>query len=91
MIGVSTKKFNWLPQPSAWQQQENWRAKRQAMTQDFLSKNDAFASGFGTAMANQISGQATLTTQIVMNRLQAQAKAKSAQYASLSSLVNQLA
>jgi hypothetical protein len=91
MTGIYAKKFNWLPQPSAWQAQENWRAKRRAMLDSFQSGSDAFASGFGNAMANQISGQATLTTQIVMGRLQAQAKAKSAQYASLSSLVNTLA
>ncbi|HKA70680.1 MAG TPA: hypothetical protein VKE26_02690 [Xanthobacteraceae bacterium] len=91
MTGIYAKKFNWLPQPSAWQQSQAWREKRQAMIQDFQSKTDAFASAFGTAMANQIDGQAQLTTQIVMSRLQAQAKAKSAQFASLSSLVNQLA
>src|SRR5262245_47145751 len=91
MTGIYARKFNWLPRPSAWQQSQAWREKRQAMIQDFQSKTDAFSSGFGAAMSNQISGQAQLTTQIVMSRLQAQAKAKSDQFAALSSVVNQLA
>ena len=75
---------------SAWQQAQAWRQKRRAMVDDFRSNADTLASGLGNAVAAQISGRETLVSQIVMGRLQAEAKAKVAQAMSVSSSVNQL-
>ena len=91
MASVYAKKFNWLPQLSAWEQAQAWRARRRAMVDDFRGNADALASGFGGALANQISGQGTIAVQIATSRLQAEAKAKVARATSLSSSVNQLA
>jgi len=91
MQSIYAKKFNWLPQASAWQEAQAWRDKRRAAVESFQSNIDAFSSGVGTAMSNQNDGQVQLTTQIVMSRLQAQAKAKSDQFAAISNAVDQLA
>jgi hypothetical protein len=74
MVGI--RKFNWLPQPSAWQQAETWRARRSALSADALSAGDVFTSSFAQANGDQIKGLAKLAGDAALKRINAAAKAK---------------
>ena len=91
MTGIFTRRFNWLPQASAWQQAQAWRAKRRAMADDFQSSVNALASGLGNAIAAQIDGQGTLIAKVVTTRLQAEINAKVTKATALSNSVNHVA
>jgi hypothetical protein len=73
---MDIKHFNWLPRPSAWQESESWRARRQAMVQETLDTSDTFTSLFATAASNQIQGSAKLAAQAAIKRIQTSTKAK---------------
>ena len=76
MAWYDIKQFNWLPAPTAWQQSEAWRARRQAMTQDFLDNSDVINSSFADAAASFGAGIAKLAATAALNRINAAAKAK---------------
>jgi hypothetical protein len=88
MAIVQWKKMNWFRTPSPWQQAEARRAKRKAAVEQFQSQNESFLSGVAGAQSNQVSGSATIATQLAIARIQAQAKAKSE---ALAKSVNQFA
>jgi hypothetical protein len=73
---TAIRKFNWLPQPSAWQQAETWRARRAAMNSDQLSASDTFTSSFSQAATDKIAGMAKLAGDAALKRINAAAKAK---------------
>jgi DNA-binding phage protein len=73
---MDIKHFYWLPTPSAWQEAEGWRARRQAMVQDTLDTSDAANSIFATAATDKIQGMAKLAAQAAINRIKKAAKAK---------------
>ena len=74
MTGI--KKFNWLPQPSAWKQAQAWRARRAAMTADQLSAGDTFTILFAKANDDKIKGMAKLAGEAAIKRIKLAAKAK---------------
>lgn len=64
---------------SAWEINQAWREKRRQMVKSFQSEASTASSGLMTAISNQITGSATLTSQIALSRVQAQVAAKQAQ------------
>jgi hypothetical protein len=76
MPTVQSKKFNWIPKRSAWQESQAWRAKRRAMAEDFQSNTTALANSLGAAQASQIAGFANNAIQAGVARIEAAAKAK---------------
>jgi hypothetical protein len=75
-MAITTPRFNWLPTPSAWQEAEMWRARRQALTQQFLDANDTVNASFANAATDQIAGLAKLAANAAVVRIKAAAKAK---------------
>ena len=73
---VESKKMNWLRSRSPWEEAEAWREHRRAMSDQFQAESDAALTGFSNAVSNQISGIATIATQMAATRLQKAAKAK---------------
>ena len=73
---TAIRKFNWLPQPSAWKQAEAWRARRAAMSADQLSASDTFTSVFAQANDSKIKGMAQLAGEAAVKRIKLAAKAK---------------
>jgi hypothetical protein len=73
---TAIRKFNWLPQPSAWQQAQTWRARRAALSADSLSVGDTFSSVFAKTNDDQIKGLAKLAGDAALKRIKAAAKAK---------------
>src|SRR4051812_22144450 len=76
MAWYDIKHFNWLQTPTAWEQSEAWRARRQAMTQDFLNNSDVINSSFADAATSLGAGIAKLAAPAALNRINAAAKAK---------------
>ena len=73
---IETKHFYWLPTTTAWQDAEAWRARRAAMTQDFLDNNDLINASFADAATNLGAGIAKLAANAALLRINAAAKAK---------------
>jgi hypothetical protein len=63
-------------QPSAWQEMQNWRSRRSALTADLQGASDTFSSMFLQANTTKIEGMAQLAGQAALNRINAAAKAK---------------
>jgi hypothetical protein len=78
MSSIQTHRFNWLPQPSAWQQMQSWRAKRAAAVQKDLDNMDMVSTSMGNALQNNITQSATNAAQVALSRIQNSAKATSA-------------
>jgi hypothetical protein len=75
-MAIETKHFYWLSTPTAWQQAEAWRARRQAMAQDFMNTSDLINASFANAAGDRIAGSAKLAAQAAVARIKAAAKAK---------------
>jgi hypothetical protein len=73
---TAIRKFNWLPQPSAWQQAQAWSARRAALTSDALTASDAFNNLFAKANDDKIKGLAQLAGDAALKRIKTAAKAK---------------
>jgi hypothetical protein len=73
---TAIRKFNWLPQPSAWKQAQAWRARRAALSADQLYASDTFTSLFTKANTDKIKGMAQLAGDAALKRINASAKAK---------------
>ncbi len=76
MPNVQWRKLNWVSRPAAWQEAQAWRAKRREQADYFKSQSTEALNGIATAQTNQIAGAVTITMQIAVDRVQAQAKAK---------------
>jgi hypothetical protein len=75
-MAIETKHFYWLATPSAWQEAEAWRARRQAMARDFLDNSDLVNASFANAATDQIAGLAKLAANAAVVRIKAATKAK---------------
>ena len=73
---TAIKKFNWLPQPSAWKQMEAWRARRAAMAADQVNASDTFNAMFAKANTDKIAGMAKLAGDAALKRINTEAKGK---------------
>ena len=73
--------FNWLPQPSAWQDLQNWQAKMSAANAQYQSSVQGFDDTLLSAPVDQTGSQLQIVTQEMVNRIQteqANAAAKAA-------------
>jgi len=73
--------FNWLPQPSAWQDLQNWQAKMSAANAQYQSSVQGFDDTLLSAPVSQTGSQLQIVTQEMVNRIQteqANAAAKAA-------------
>jgi hypothetical protein len=82
MSSIQTHRFNWLPQQSAWQQMQSWRAKRAAAVQKYLDNMDTVSTSMGNALQNNITQSATNAAQAALSRIQNSAKTTSAKLTS---------
>src|SRR5262245_45688486 len=82
---ISSSSFNWVQTPSAWQQLQNWHARRQAANEEFLANVSALSDAFSGAITSQSSGAANLAAQAAIDRLNAETKAKQAKAAAAAS------
>ena len=57
MSSVTGTSFNWLPQPSMYQEMQNWSAKRSQGISEATSASDAFNTAISNVAANVTSGQ----------------------------------
>jgi hypothetical protein len=55
---------------SAWEVNQAWREKRRQMIESFQNNNSAASAELGNAIANQMSGMATLTAEMANKRVQ---------------------
>jgi hypothetical protein len=85
MAAVTSKRFNWVRQPTAWEQSQAWREKRALAREKFESMNATAVNGFSTAWSNQISGMANIASQMAVDRMKATYQAK------LDAAINKLA
>ena len=76
MAIVQWKKMNWFRSPSPWQEAQTWSAKRRAMAQAYQANGANFMSGVVAAQTNSVAGSVTVTTQMALGRIQAEAQAK---------------
>lgn len=76
MSFISTPRFNWVPQPSSYQQAQYWTARQQALRQQ--ADNLALVGNiFASTATNRTSGMMILAAQSALDREQAAATAKS--------------
>lgn len=76
MAAISSKRMNWVPKPSTWQDAEAWRLKRAQMREAYLSANAAAASNFTSAWSNEIQGMGDLAARMASDRMAAERRAK---------------
>jgi hypothetical protein len=88
MASIQTRKMNWIRDPTPWQQNLQWRAKRAVALEKFEAQAANFVNGLSTAQSNQSSGLANLTFQIASDRITAASNAKRAE---LRKSLNQMA
>lgn len=79
MASIGIKRFNWLPNRSAWQETEYRRIKRAAAMKEDQATMDTINSAMSTALQNKISGSSNIAANVALKRVQAAAKAKSAE------------
>jgi hypothetical protein len=66
-----TGRYNYgVTKRSAWEVNQAWREKRRQMIESFQSNSSAASTGLTNAIANQMSGMATLTAEIANKRVQ---------------------
>ena len=76
---VGFRRIKWFNPPSAWQDMQHRRERRSAAIKAHLDMMDAVNTAFSAAQQNNISGVATNAAQAALKRIQADAKAKSAE------------
>ena len=64
--------IKWIQNATAWQSVQAWRERQAAFRQDFEANAQAINESVTAAHTNQITGTATLISQIVQKRLQQQ-------------------
>lgn len=85
--------FNWLPQPSAWQDLQNWQARMSAANAQYQSSVAGFDDSLLSAPVTQTGSQLQLITQEMVNRIkteQATAASKAAAQAAATSSTQDL-
>lgn len=70
-MAITTKRFNWVQQASAWKQAEAWRERRKLMRQDFDTAASFASTGLINVWSNQITGSANLAAEAALKRLDA--------------------
>jgi hypothetical protein len=80
MPAVQRKSMNWLPKPSAWQEMQAWRQRRNAVSQDFNSAATAVVQRFADVADAQTSGMVENAVSRANTRIQAEIQAR---YASI--------
>ena len=88
MASIQTKKMNWIRDPTPWQRNLQWKAKRAAALEKFEAQSANFVNGLSTAQSNQSAGLTNLTLQIAADRITAATKVKRAE---LQKTLNQMA
>jgi hypothetical protein len=76
MRSIQWSKPSWVKTPTAWQQAQLWRQKRQLAFEQFQNTTDSFVAGVATAQADEISGSTNIAIQLAVTRIQAAGKAK---------------
>jgi hypothetical protein len=76
---VGFRRIKWFNTPSAWQDMQNRRERRSAAIKAHLDMMDGVNTALSGALQNNISGIATNAVQAAASRIQADAKAKSAE------------
>jgi hypothetical protein len=76
---AAIRKFNWLKQPSPWQNAQAWRRQRSTMVKQYLSAGEGVSSALANAQTSQSSGMANLAAQAAIKRLKEQLAASSSQ------------
>ena len=66
---ISSKKFNWVQRPTAWQFAQAWNNQRAQMAAKFRETNETAANSFATAQYNNITGFVSNAQQAAINRL----------------------
>lgn len=69
MASVSSKKFNWVRRPTAWEYAQAWKNQRAQMAAKFREQNEVAINSFATAQYNNISGFVANAQQAAINRL----------------------
>jgi len=75
-MAIYTKRFNWLPTRSAWEESQLWRERRAAASQRFRDDAQYIAQGLATAQSNLITGTGDIVIKQAVARIQAAGKAK---------------
>ena len=78
MAAITQSHFNWLPQPSMWQQTQNWAAS-QADIQAAADTTTAILGQFTNVNTNKINGLGSLAAQAALARIQKATAVKQAQ------------
>ena len=81
---VGFRRIKWFNTRSAWQDMQHHRERRSAAIKQHLDMVDGINVALANAQQNQISGMASNAAHAALNRVQAVAKAKSAE------IVNQI-
>jgi formyltetrahydrofolate synthetase len=71
--------FNWLPRVSFYAQSQQWAARQKALRQDADDVLSSLSDKLSDVAANQYSGTANLAAQAALDRINAAAKAKTAE------------
>jgi hypothetical protein len=69
MASVSSKKFNWVRRPTAWEYAQAWRNQRAQMAAKFREQNEVAINSFATAQYNNINGFVANVQQAAISRL----------------------
>ena len=78
MYGLQVRRFNWVPQVSAWQKLQANRARMADANAQFQSNSNAANSAIFGALTTRISGSATIAAHTALSRIQAETKAAAA-------------
>jgi hypothetical protein len=75
-MAITLKKMNWLRSPSAWEDAQAWRERRQASRDKFEAAASQASNGLFGAAVSQTQGLATLAAQIANQRVSESARQK---------------
>jgi hypothetical protein len=76
MPAVQFKRMNWFQKVPLWKYNEAWRKHHAQETGKFLDTTSAAMSSFTNAVVGQINGSGSITTQVAVQRIQAETQAR---------------
>jgi hypothetical protein len=76
MAATSIKRFNWVRSATFRERNDAWRARQQAMRDNFETASSAASSAFGAASINLVAGLGSIVAQKASQRAQADAIVK---------------
>ncbi|MEX0842009.1 MAG: hypothetical protein WD039_06960 [Xanthobacteraceae bacterium] len=79
MAAITTKKFNWVQRPTAWEHMQAWRQNRRAMMQRFQAEATIATNGIANAMYGLSEGMSVLAAKAAIKQAQETLAAKRAQ------------